>query len=502
NVIGVLGILQHVVRGRGSGFEGVEVEPLLLSTDPNFRPVALQFGLDGALYVCDWHNALIGHMQHSVRDPNRDTTHGRIWRVTYPSRPLPELPKIESASISSLLDLLKEPAYRVRAAVRRELWSRDPVQVGNAMRNWRKAQDPSDPGFAHHAMEVHWVQTRLRQTDRDLWEELLKSPDARGRAAAVRSISNLGAGNSWSREWLRQAIRDDHPRVRLEAVLALSFLRDRDAVTTTLQALQAPRDEYLNYALNETLETLRPNWEFDDELLTRDTDASSYLLARLSTSRLEELPAAVRVVIELIGRNDRSITSRLDDLRRLAPARGRSAGHILVNAIEHATRHHNPLEEDTVAGFAEVLRELSTEELQDVQEAGRKLATSDSGAGARRLGFAILLRSDPTSEISPPGAQRNGPWMGDLWRAIPLLPSAEQRLVSGSLLQGLARLSDSASRRAALDVLPELGLSPAEVLATIWPWRKHAELTDAVLAALDRLNPAEVPPDRLQSVLM
>ena len=77
------------------------------SSDPNFRPVALQFGPDGALYVVDWFNPLIGHMQHSLRDPNRDHTHGRIWRITYQRRPLVEKPKIAGATVPELLDLLK-----------------------------------------------------------------------------------------------------------------------------------------------------------------------------------------------------------------------------------------------------------------------------------------------------------------------------------------------------------------------------------------------------------
>ncbi len=35
-----------------------------------------------SLYILDWFNPLIGHMQHSIRDPNRDHTHGRVWRIT------------------------------------------------------------------------------------------------------------------------------------------------------------------------------------------------------------------------------------------------------------------------------------------------------------------------------------------------------------------------------------------------------------------------------------
>ena len=88
NTIGFQGIKQYQTVEDGSGFVGIEVEPLLQSTDPNFRPVAMQFGPDGALYVVDWFNPLVGHMQYSLRDPRRDKTHGRVWRITAKGRPL------------------------------------------------------------------------------------------------------------------------------------------------------------------------------------------------------------------------------------------------------------------------------------------------------------------------------------------------------------------------------------------------------------------------------
>ena len=88
NSIGFLGINFSSVREDGSGFTGALAGDLISSSDPNFRPVDLEFAPDGSLYFIDWHNALIGHMQHNARDPNRDHEHGRIYRVTYPSRPL------------------------------------------------------------------------------------------------------------------------------------------------------------------------------------------------------------------------------------------------------------------------------------------------------------------------------------------------------------------------------------------------------------------------------
>ena len=69
----------------------------------------MKIGPDGAIWFIDWHNPIIGHLQHAIRDPNRDRTHGRIYRVTYEGRELTKTPQIEGAPITNLLDLLKEP---------------------------------------------------------------------------------------------------------------------------------------------------------------------------------------------------------------------------------------------------------------------------------------------------------------------------------------------------------------------------------------------------------
>ena len=77
NTIGFLGAKQHQLLEDGSGFMAKHRLDLYSSTDLNFRPVDLEFAPDGSLYVADWHNALIGHMQHNARDPLRDHVHGR-----------------------------------------------------------------------------------------------------------------------------------------------------------------------------------------------------------------------------------------------------------------------------------------------------------------------------------------------------------------------------------------------------------------------------------------
>src|SRR5438132_7830961 len=129
NVIGFLGILQYKIADTNSGFFGAEVEPIIQSDDPNFRPSDVKIGPDGAIYFLEWQNPLIGHMQHNLRDPSRDHTHGRIYRVTYPARPLLKPAKIAGQSIPHLLDLLREPEDRTRYRARIELGGRETKPV-------------------------------------------------------------------------------------------------------------------------------------------------------------------------------------------------------------------------------------------------------------------------------------------------------------------------------------------------------------------------------------
>jgi glucose/arabinose dehydrogenase/lysophospholipase L1-like esterase len=259
NDIGFQGILRYRVKDDGSGFAGTPVEPLLSSTDPNFRPVALQFGPDGALYVVDWFNPLIGHMQHSLRDPNRDHTHGRIWRITYPGRPLIDKPRIAGASVTELLDLLKSYEDRTRYRARRELRERPPQEVLSALDKWTGSLTKSDPEYWRQMLEALWLRQSLDEVDGPFLKQLLTCPEPRARAAATRVLCYWRDRIGEALELLRPRINDEHPRVRLEAIRALSFFDNDQAAKAqeiALESLLHPQDDYLEYTLNETNKTL------------------------------------------------------------------------------------------------------------------------------------------------------------------------------------------------------------------------------------------------------
>ncbi|MEH6513360.1 MAG: hypothetical protein V7734_09685 [Maribacter arcticus] len=94
NSIWFLGLKQHQMMEDGTGYTSKHRQDLITSNDPNFRPVEMVFAPDSSLYIVDWHNVLIGHMQHNARDSLRDYVHGRIYRITYPSRPLVKPAKV------------------------------------------------------------------------------------------------------------------------------------------------------------------------------------------------------------------------------------------------------------------------------------------------------------------------------------------------------------------------------------------------------------------------
>lgn len=161
-------------------------EDLLYSSDPNFRPTSGVIGPDGALYIADWHNPTVGHMQHNLRDPIRDHQHGRIYRITAKDRPLQEPVSIHGEPIEHLLDLLTHPVDSVRHRVRVELSGRDTAEVIAAALEWIKQFDANDPDGAHALLEALWLHQQHNVVNRELLARLLNSPVEHARHAAAR----------------------------------------------------------------------------------------------------------------------------------------------------------------------------------------------------------------------------------------------------------------------------------------------------------------------------
>jgi len=274
NNIGFLGAKQHKVIEQDPGFTTEYRQDLFVSKDLNFRPTDLEFAPDGSLYVVDWQNALIGHMQHNARDPNRDHKHGRIYRVTYPSRPLVKPAKIHGASIEELLKNLELPELRTRYRTRRELRGRDPEAVTNAVVAWSANKEER---LQLEALWVTWGAGRLHQP---LMKKLLKSSDYRIRSAAMNVLRFHFSSVPDGKQLLAQAANDSHGRVRMTAAVTASYLPRRVGLET-LASTEA-KDQNVSILYKQTYDYAREvlnHKQAEEDLTERKVTAPAHLSA-------------------------------------------------------------------------------------------------------------------------------------------------------------------------------------------------------------------------------
>lgn len=94
----------NVVRATPDGprYRYEKLPDFLTTDDKWFRPVAIHFGPDGALYIVDWYNKIISHNEVPRTHPDRDKSRGRIWRIRHRDQPRvipPDLTKLDDRAL-------------------------------------------------------------------------------------------------------------------------------------------------------------------------------------------------------------------------------------------------------------------------------------------------------------------------------------------------------------------------------------------------------------------
>ncbi|HEY1172811.1 MAG TPA: PVC-type heme-binding CxxCH protein [Verrucomicrobiae bacterium] len=442
NVIGFQGIYRVKVDQDGSGLKGQTLEHLIFSEDPNFRPSDVRVGPDGALYFTDWHIPLIGHMQHHLRDPNRGSSRGRIYRITYEGRPLLKPAKIDGQSIEKLLDLLKEPENGTRELAKIELSKHDSAKVVAAVKKWAAALDKKDPAYEHHMMEALWVHQWHNIVNVDLLKRMLRSPEANARAAATRVLCYWRDRVSDVLPLLAVQAADESPRVRLEAVRAASFFENAQAADVALASLkQQPTDYYLDYTLGETMKQLEKYWRktiADGKPIAADNaQGINYLLRFLTSGELQKLPRTSGVLEAILTRPGISDADRALALDELAQQRKTDKATLLINLLDS-----NQKDRTASGNLARLLAWQAPAELK-AQRARLAMLTSSNVPDVRSAAWAALALAGDGFET--------------VWKDASKEPKTLQ-----DLLAGIPRLTDSDFRAKAYSkVLPLLNELPA-----------------------------------------
>ncbi len=290
-------VCRFALTPEGSGYVSKQLPDLIKTKHPAFRPIDIKMGPDGAIYIADWYNPIIQHGEVDFRDPRRDKTHGRIWRVTAKGRPLVDRPKLVGAKTEALVENLRSPEAWTRHFARRVLKERG-AEVVPALAAWVKTQDAKVAENEPNLLEALWTYQTLDVVEPGLLTTLTQANDPRVRAAALR------VAGAWSDRLqnplalLAPRVADDHPQVRLEAVLALGHIHDVRAAELALTALDRPTDKFLDYALWFTVRELQPYWmpAYQTGKLTFGGDARRLLFALQAAGSKD----VVKPLIELI----------------------------------------------------------------------------------------------------------------------------------------------------------------------------------------------------------
>ncbi len=429
NCIGFQGVLQHQVVEEDSGFAGTEIEPILVSSDRNFRPTDLQIGPDGALYVVDWFNPLVGHMQHSLRDPNRDHVHGRIWRVSYPSRRLVEPVQIEGQPINRLFDLLATFEDRTRQHVRTKLREFPTDDVLAEMKRWL-ARVADDDEIEHHKLEALWVcqhHNAVNDDTLELLQSVLTSPDYRARAAATRVLGYWRDRLSpeVSIGLLRAAANDEHPRVRLEAVRAASWFDAPAAAEAALDVLKHPTDYYIDYTLRHTVRRLEDHWKeavgSGQPFAVGNPKAIEYIVSRVPTSDLINMTRSQAVFSEMLTRPGVVYQYRHEAIEGLAKLRETTYEAQLIRAVAELDQSDEGDVDAVLNDLVTLFAKRPAENLSKHRQPIAKLAAEARRAVTRRLATTALIAADQSVDDVWDEAAKSADRLRDLIESVPMI---------------------------------------------------------------------------------
>ncbi len=229
NTIGFRGTKQHTLSDDKTGYTSKFRQDLLYSTDGNYRPVDLEFAPDGSLFIADWHNILIGHMQHNARDPLRDHQHGRIYRVTHSQSPLLKPAQIAGAPISTLLENLKLPEIRTRYRSRIELRSRDPKELATALTTWVQLLDRKNSNYDQALLEALYLTTNSNSPNKKIYQLALNSKNSNLRCMAIQALEIQPSAFGDATSILTKSIQDPNGRVKLSSIVTASWIDSVDS---------------------------------------------------------------------------------------------------------------------------------------------------------------------------------------------------------------------------------------------------------------------------------
>lgn len=427
----------------GSTYKAVELQDFISCDDPWFRPVDLQLGPDGALYIADFYNRIIGHYEVPITHPGRDRERGRIWRVVYrgeqndapPARVMRNLKEIATAE--PLVALLADENLTVRTLATNELADRW-TSLAPADLLLQVVRESKHAPQRAHAL---WLLERHGRLDDALVEKLAADEDRLVRVHLVRAlaeraewssspldvralvVAKLGDPDPFVRRVAADAL-GRHPRGdQLQPLLALWRATPGDDTHLVHVARMALRDHLLVDDIYAEAERLAAANEDDSRRLAdvslgvHNGRSAQFLAAHLQRAKPTTaevglyLHHAIRFVAEdqladafalAGGFQDRSAAEQFEIVRavqRASQERGAQLPALVHDwGVRLASDLYSTGEHDRVRDCLELAREMRLAPSRDAVLA--VLAVSSPFADLRTTALDAVVSIDPPSAVS------------------------------------------------------------------------------------------------------
>jgi len=243
---------RDVVSFLGSTPKATEQPDFLTSTDPWFRPVDTLLGPDGALYIADFYNRIIGHYEVPLTHPGRDRERGRIWRVVHrgeDGRLRLRTPAL-ALDLPGLVGELASPSLGRRLLASADLQDRFGGRAVPVLEETLKT--PANPFQRVHAL---WLLQRLGADGRSL-ESTLTDADPFVRVHGFRMVADRGGSiPDWTLLARKAVTGDPDGLVRRCAAEALGAHPQPANIPVLLAALATvpAEDTHLRYTVRKAL---------------------------------------------------------------------------------------------------------------------------------------------------------------------------------------------------------------------------------------------------------
>lgn len=237
----------------GSSPVGKKEENFVLSADPWFRPVDIKLGPDGALYIADFYNSIIGHYEVPLDHPKRDKVRGRIWRITYKGKTNPAL-NLATANTDELIKSLDAENITVRMKAADQLTDR----IGKPAAERVLQQLNAEQAGAREKSLLLWVLHRVDALDDATLKKYAGDADPLLRLHALRIIAERKSPSKDWREIAYVSLGDQDPHVRRVATEILQQFPDMESVEKLIGFRQSipETDNHMIYSVRLSLRNM------------------------------------------------------------------------------------------------------------------------------------------------------------------------------------------------------------------------------------------------------